>query len=354
MFSPPAVAGDHVFVASCSGSVFGLERADGDFVWTYDARQDGGRPEFHGTSIVTADTIVIATDDRRAEGIGHVYALDRLTGEPRWKRRFDVGVMTDLTVVENVLYFATLTEQVVALKLSSGEPVWTFAAGSAGERFFVTSTPVVTDTHVIFGGIDGTIHALDRETGKKVWSRSLGERVSASLVDFDGKIFAGTADNRLRLLSSENGKSVASRDLPGLPFGRPIRAGGGLVVLTTGGVILSLSSDLDAVRWETRVDTEWASFRPILLGTEILAGADDGRVYAISVKDGKISWSQEFGAPVTSLTDAGGKQGEFYVGTTNGIVFATSVRSVTHRQTCQQADQKQHDERSEPPGVRKA
>ena len=323
MFSPPAVAGDHVFVASCSGSLFGLEREDGDFVWTYDTRQDGGRPEFHGTSIITNDTIVIATDDRRAEGIGHVYALDRLTGEPRWNRRFDVGVMTDLVLVGDVLYFATLREHVVALRLSNGEPIWTFTAESAGERFFATSTPVVTNAHVIFGGIDGMIHALDPKTGEKMWGRSLGARVSTSLVHIDGMILVGTADNRLHLLSSEDGKSVASRVLPGLPFGRPISTAGSFVVLTTGGVILSLSSDLGSVHWDTKVDTEWASFRPILVDSEILAGADDGRVHAIAVKDGKNLWSQDFGGPVTSLTDAGGKQGEFYVGTTKGIVFAT-------------------------------
>ncbi len=146
MFSPPAVAGDQVFVASCSGSLFGLERENGDFVWTYDARKEGGRPEFHGTSIVTDDTLVIATDDRGAEGRGYVYAFDRLTGEPRWNRRFDVGVMTDLVLVGDVIYFATLREQVVALRLSSGEPVWTFEAGSAREGFFATSTPLLTDT----------------------------------------------------------------------------------------------------------------------------------------------------------------------------------------------------------------
>jgi outer membrane protein assembly factor BamB len=310
-----------VFVASCSGSLFGLERKTGAFVWTYDARQDGGKPEFHGASIVTDDTIVVASDDRRAGGLGHLYAIDRGTGKPRWKRPFDVGVMTDLALVEDVLYFATLREQVVAVRISSGEPVWTFAAGSAGERFFATSSPVVSETRVFFGGVDGTIHALDRKTGESVWARSLGARVSTSLVDVDRNLLVGTADNRLHLLGPDDGKTIASRELPGLPFGRPIRAAGGIVVFTTGGVALSTSSDLGSVRWETKVDTEWASFRPLLLGTEILAGADDGHVHAIAAKDGAKLWSQDFGGPVTSLTVAG--DGECYVGTTRGIVFAT-------------------------------
>jgi outer membrane protein assembly factor BamB len=325
VFSPPAVAGEHVYVASCSGSLFKLERPDGTFAWSYDATQDGGRPEFHGTSVVTPDTLVIATDDRREEGIGHVYAVDRSTGKPRWKRRFEVGVMTDLVLVDETLYFATLREQVVALRLSSGEPVWTFAAGSAGERFFATPTPVVTADQVIFGGVDGTIHALDRNSGKSVWTRSLGARVSASLIDLGGSILAGTADNRLHVLSAESGEIVASRSLPGLPFGRPIVVDGGIVVLTTGGVILSLSSDLATVRWQARIDSEWASFRPVILGGQVLAGADDEQVHAIALADGSASWSQGFGGPVTSFTVAGGEPRELYVGTSNGIVFATRV-----------------------------
>lgn len=264
---------------------------------------------------------MIASDDRRADGLGHLYAIDRATGQPRWKRAFDVGVMTDLVLVGDVLYFATLREIVVALKLANGEPVWTFAAGGAGERFFATSSPLVSKTRVFFGGTDGTIHALDRKTGQSVWARSLGARISTSLVDIDKKLFAGTADSRLHLLAPDDGEIIASRELPGLPFGRPIRAAGDIVVFTTGGVVLSTSPDLGSVRWETKVETEWASFRPLLLGTEILAGADDGRVHAIAVKDGTRLWSQDFGGPVTSLTVAG--DGECYVGTTRGIVFAT-------------------------------
>lgn len=323
MFSPPAVAGDQVIVASCSGSVFSLDRSDGAFVWTYDARQDGGRPEFHGTSIVTEDTIVIASDDRRAEGIGHVYALDRRSGEPRWRRKFDVGVMTEMTLVEGVVYFATLREQVVALELSNGKTAWTFKAGEPGERFFATSTPLVTADRVHFGAIDGVLHALDRKTGKPVWQRDLGDRVSTSLVKLGERVLAGTADNRVHLLSLEDGGRVASRDLPGLPFGRPIPTGDVVIVLTTGGIALSIASDLEAIGWKTSVETEWASFRPVLRGGQLLVGADDGRVHAIAVRDGAQLWSQDFDGPVTSLTDAGGERGEFYVGTTKGIVYAT-------------------------------
>jgi len=231
--------------------------------------------------------------------------------------------MTDLILGGDVLYFATLREQVVALKLSTGEPVWTFEAGSASERFFATSTPLVTETQIIFGGIDGTIHALNRKTGERVWDRSLGARVSTSLLESDGTILAGTANNRLHLLGLADGKSVASRDLPGLPFGRPLEVGGAIVVLATGGTIVSLERDLAAVRWQVRVDTEWASFRPILVGKTILVGADDGRVHAFSANDGAVLWSQDFGGPVTSLTDAGGERDELYVGTANGVIFAT-------------------------------
>ncbi len=325
MFSPPAVAGDHVFAASCSGSLFDLERKTGEFVWAYDTRQDGGRTEFHGTSIVTQDSIVIATDDRRPEGVGHVYVFDRQTGEPRWKRRFDVGVMTDVVLVDGTLYFATLREQVVALELSTGKPVWTFDAGSATERFFATSSPLVTEAQLIFGGIDGTIHALDRKTGERTWKRSLGARISTALIEIDGKILAGTADNQLHLLNAANGKTVASRDLPGLPFGRPLKTGDDIVVLMTGGNVVSIDSKLAAARWEAKVDTEWASFRPLLVGGTILAGADNGKVYALSANSGNVDWSQDFNGPVTSLTHVAGESDELYVGTSNGVIFATRL-----------------------------
>ena len=65
--------------------------------------------------------------------------------------------------------------------------------------------------------------------------------------------------------------------------------------------------------------------RGVWVGATILAGADDGKVYALFSKDGVVAWSQDFDGPVTSLTYAGGEGDELYVGTTDGVVFATRL-----------------------------
>ena len=323
MFSPPAVAGDHVYAASCAGSFFDLDRETGDVIWSYDTRQDGDRTEFHGTAVLTEGTALIATDDRQPEAIGHVYALDRATGEPRWKQPFENGVATDLLVEGGVVYFATYREQVMAMTLSDGETIWSFDAGSPTERLHRTSSPMLTESHVIYGGVDGTIRALDRSTGEPVWERSLGSRVSASPIGVDESILVGTENAKLHLLKSANGEPVASLELPGTPFGRPLEVNGSIVVFMTGRYAAAIDRALKSTRWQIQIGTDWATFRPLLVDQTILAGADDHRVYALSEKTGALVWMQEFDGPVTSLTYVAGDRDELYVGTTAGTVHAT-------------------------------
>jgi outer membrane protein assembly factor BamB len=132
----------------------------------------------------------------------------------------------------------------------------------------------------------------------------------------------GTADGRLHRLRKKNGKTIATLEIEGLPFSRPLLLGDALIVLTTGGRILAVDVSLGGIRWERHVDTEWATFRPISLGDAVLAGADDDRVYAFRVEDGMALWSQEFGGPVTSLTDAGDI---LFIGNTRGLIFACDL-----------------------------
>lgn len=81
MFSVPAVAGDSVFVGSCSGVFYALNKTTGQLQWSYDITKDGKQISFHGNPLITGDLILIGTDRScEPDGVGHVYAFDRRTG----------------------------------------------------------------------------------------------------------------------------------------------------------------------------------------------------------------------------------------------------------------------------------
>jgi len=66
VFVSPAVAGDLVYVGSCSGTYFALNRSTGARRWTYDTRQDGDAAQFHGNPLITDDLVVTGSDGQGA------------------------------------------------------------------------------------------------------------------------------------------------------------------------------------------------------------------------------------------------------------------------------------------------
>jgi len=109
-----------VFVGSCNGVLHGVDRQTGKVRWTYSATNDGDKPEFHGRPLVTSDVIVVGSDDRRPEGVGHVYAFDASNLKLMWKYRAGPGTMTDVLRFDRTVYVVTLTDELIALDLLPG------------------------------------------------------------------------------------------------------------------------------------------------------------------------------------------------------------------------------------------
>lgn len=88
MFSTPTVAGELVFIGSCAGTFYAINKTTGQVQWSYDIRKDGKQISFHGDPLVTGNLILIGTDHSCVPGgIGHVYAFETDSGKVRWKYR---------------------------------------------------------------------------------------------------------------------------------------------------------------------------------------------------------------------------------------------------------------------------
>jgi outer membrane protein assembly factor BamB len=100
VFSSPTVVGKLLFVGSCSGNFYALNRDTGGVRWSYNIKQDGDQTSFHGDPLVAGDLILIGTDAGRQ---GHVYAFERTTGKVRWKYRVPSGVADDVGVASDIV-----------------------------------------------------------------------------------------------------------------------------------------------------------------------------------------------------------------------------------------------------------
>ncbi|KGK41616.1 dehydrogenase [Nitrincola sp. A-D6] len=115
-----------------------------------------------------------------------VFAVDARTGEELWEynARLPDGIMPccdvinrGVAVYDNLVIFGTLDARLVALDKDTGRVVWRKTVGDYQEGYSITAAPLVVNGKVITGvaggefGIVGKVEAYDAKTGNIIWSR---------------------------------------------------------------------------------------------------------------------------------------------------------------------------------------
>ena len=130
-----------------------------------------------------------------------IFALDAATGAKLWKyeHRLPEGIMPCCDVVnrgaalyDNLVIFATLDAQIVALDQKTGDVVWKEKIDDYAAGYSATAAPLIAGGLLLTGvsggefGVVGRVEARDPKTGKMVWSRPVVEGHMGYTYDKDG------------------------------------------------------------------------------------------------------------------------------------------------------------------------
>lgn len=287
----PTVSRGVVFFQAEDGSVTALRAEDGGALWRFDlAARFPPRYVAHWASsapLVTSRFVVAGYHtrpvvlDRRD---GHlVSTLDR-------QGREDAFTTSSPALSGAVLYHGGLSSGLTAYTLRPD--------GSAERRWRATgisllTTPVALDESVVVHGprglrllaaADGTVQKLER---------LLGDRSAASPLVTDDRFLA--VDRRGSLVAWDRGK------------GRPVWR------VDTAGAALARTVNAPA-------GSPSVSAAPVRAGGIVWFGADDGRLRAVRVGDGRVLWERDFGLPLTGGPAVAGD--DLYVADLGGVVYA--------------------------------
>jgi alcohol dehydrogenase (cytochrome c) len=115
-----------------------------------------------------------------------LFAIDARTGDELWQfdARLPEGILPCCDVINrgaaiwgDQVYFATLDAKVVALNRKTGKVVWSKKVDDYQEGYTITAAPIVVKGKVIIGnaggefGVVGRVRALDAKTGEIIWER---------------------------------------------------------------------------------------------------------------------------------------------------------------------------------------
>ena len=324
MFSTPTVVGDVMFIGSCAGNFYAINKDTGQVQWSYDIRKDGKQQSFHGDPLVTNDLILIGTDRScDPEGVGHVYAFERDSGKVRWKYR-STSVPTDIVQLNSNVYFGNFQDQWSSIDLHTGGLNWSFSTGAFNKDCDMPKSPVTDKNRLFIAGLDGVIYSLDASSGRVSWKRKLPAAPSTGLALRDKTIYVGTNDQRIYRLNAETGTVISELATEAKPVGRLAFSDDSLFVFLQDpservGYIISVDSKLARVRWKQRSSPDWASERPHLWKEFVVAGNCRGEMAAFRATDGAPQWSLSLKGCIRSIGSSGNM---LFAGVQEGTIYA--------------------------------
>ena len=240
---------------------------------------------------VVADRIIAA------DGYGALAAFDRFSGQPIWQHQFGAVELPGFGIKrlldrrdpafvsggvgtgEGLVLMGTTQGEVIALDVADGSERWRTRVGTE-----VGAAPTAGNGKVYVQTIDDRISALDADTGVVTWTYDsqmplLTLRGTSAPVFAQGVLYSGFANGKVVALRAQNGEPIWEQRIM-LPEGR---------------------SELDRI---VDVDAQVE-----LDGASMYALAYQGRVAAISRREGRPMWEQE----LSGFLDMAQGYGQVYV-----------------------------------------
>jgi polyvinyl alcohol dehydrogenase (cytochrome) len=353
MTGTPAVVDGVVYFGTWQGEVVALNALDGSLVWRVRVTDMA----VDSSPCVTGDRVYVGTaghailpgtpgnDGNR----GTVFALDRATGDEVWSRRLEPDVSSihlwgspvhvpdeDLVVIgvasNEVVGIApefVFRGSVMALHAETGEPAWqvylTDGDETSGTGVSVWSTAAVDPSRgMLFIGTgqnhsppaspySDSLVAIDYRAGELAWHRQYtADDVFVMLGDFAG-VYDGPD---LDIGAGPNLFQVDGQDVVG--------------VADKGGVYAAFDRDLGEDVWTTEELTPGSNLGGVMgtaayhdgrlyLVSNHMGGVNTSELFSVDAITGDIQWRADLPAPVFGETTLA--NGVVYVGTINGQVF---------------------------------
>lgn len=271
IYAPAALSGGRAYVGTTTGSFHAVALADGRLVWSFFA----GRPIF-GEALVDGDRIYFVCDN------GYLFALECESGREVW--RYDLG---------DARAPRSLGHPIVEAK--DGRP-------GIGEYDFDHQSPKpVKDGAVLYVGAgDGGLHAVDRESGERIWRYEGPGKIRATAAFDEERVYAGCFGGAIVAVDKTNGVEVWRRESYADVTTSPAWIAGRLIAGNRGGWLGALDPETGATLWRRMFWGSSVESSPVAgAGSTFYIGASDlRRVTAFDAVDGRVIWRTDvFGVP---------------------------------------------------------
>ena len=217
---------------------------------------------------------------------------------------------------------------------------WSIKIGDGQGDGFYKITPTLVDGVLYVASSDGEVAAISAADGGRLWRVELERPLSGGVGYHDRSLYLGGADGSVLQLSAEDGVVEWEAPVSGEVLAAPAVSDDWVIVQTYDGKLLGFQPGADEPAWTFTSDVPILTLRgtstPILVADNAIAGFGDGKVVAVDVNSGNVSWESRIGVPqgsseIDRIVDIDGamtQQGiELFVASYQGRVAALDSRT---------------------------
>ncbi len=181
------------------------------------------------------------------------------------------------------------------------DDVWSERVGRGGEGLRLGLRPASDGARVYAGGHGGRIAAIDVDSGDRQWRVDTDLQLSAGPAFAGGMLAFGTANGDLVLIDAEDGTELWRRAVESEVLAPPAMNANVVVLRTIDGRLRGFSTRDGSTRWTVQQNMPALTLRgnsaPVLIGSTVVAGFDNGRIGAYDVATGESEWEIAIASP---------------------------------------------------------
>jgi outer membrane protein assembly factor BamB len=282
----PAIDGSMIFAASADGTVVALDKVSGDVRW----RQRTGE-EITGGVGAAGGMVVFGTRDAQ------VIALSQTDGERLWATAVSSEVLAAPQTDGRVVVAQSVDGRLTALNASDGVQRWVYDSTVPALSLRGTSKPLISGNTVVAGFASGIVAAIDATNGLLIWEERVavpqGRYDIDRIIDIDGDpvlsgqtVFISSFQGNLLGLDLASGRIVWG--MPGSSYNSLALGLGNIYWVDNFSHVLAVQNNTERTVWENEDLRLRRVNSPVTINNYVAVADFEGYLHLLSQIDGRI------------------------------------------------------------------
>lgn len=179
--------------------------------------------------------------------------------------------------------------------------IWSAKLGKGSEFLRVGLSPAGDGDRIYAASHNGVVTAFNPENGKQIWRVDVDVMLSAGPGAGENYVVVAGRDGDLICLAANDGHEVWRININGESLSRPLIRNGSVVVQTIDGKLQVYSVFDGKEQWSIEQSLPRLTLRgnssPVIVGTTVVAGFDNGRLVGTNLSSGVMQWEAMLSPP---------------------------------------------------------